>query len=208
MRRRAAKWVAVSALLFASLVPCFACTLLITFDDQPKHDAGPSPTTSNSSSSGEDPFPSATPTTTSTAPPPDAGLPIGSCDNSLDPSKVLGCDNFGVQGAQVCADNPQLEDPYTSTISRDLITCNPPSAVCIQHCASRCAHLPEGFPDQCDTCSSRSLSDGDYCGSELGWISKDANILVHCRSGAISQSAPPQACAGTCVTGGGTARCQ
>jgi hypothetical protein len=211
MRRGAmARVAAVSALLTASIVPCFACTFLITFDDQPKHDAGPltSPTNTNASSSGVDPFPTTTTSPTGTVQPFDAGPPIGSCDTSLDPRQVLGCEHFSVQGAQVCADNPDFTDPYTSTISRDLITCDAPNAVCIQHCASRCAHLPDGFPDQCDTCSSRSLSDGDYCGSELGWVPKDANLLVHCRSGAMSQSSPPEVCLGTCVAASGLAHCQ
>ena len=175
------------------------CTLLVSFDDVPVRDAGAADSARIT--------PTATATATTTAPPPppppDAS-PTDPCDRTLDLSRVKGCDTF-VANAQVCADHPAFAPyPFTSTRERDVVTCNKPDAICVEHCPTACAHLPAGFPDDCDRCAGKP--DGEYCGSEMGWDARSYGLLVRCSAGRVAGT--PTACAVGCITGaGGTARC-
>jgi hypothetical protein len=67
--------------------------------------------------------------------------------------------------------------------------------------------MPDGEPDECDPCGARN--DGAYCGTELGWGTKTANLLVHCSNHAVVASPGPQVCTNPCASGSGngTAHC-
>jgi hypothetical protein len=203
----AARTAAAVTLLGGSIAVAAGCTFLITFDDVPTHDAGTTTTTATTP-------PDETPPPVDTSPIPtpfDSGstLPTGeSCDNTLNRSGIRGCNNFNAPDAEVCARDPSLSPyPFPGTIDRDLVTCNGGVATCVVHCTTRCAALPSGFPDQCDHCNGRTA--GTYCGSELGWVAKDANVLVHCSSGSIATSPALDPCTNTCIPGSpaGSARC-
>jgi hypothetical protein len=154
-----------------------------------------------------DPYP--TPTTTTTTPLPDAGPVITgeNCDTALDLTRIHGCNQF-TQNARACADNNSFAPyPFTDTRTRDVVTCNT-NATCVQHCATQCAHLPNGFPDECDHCQGKL--DGTYCGSEMtSWQAKSTNVLLHCRGGIMETSPVPEPCAVRCTVGTtqGTSRC-
>ena len=200
----AARTAAAVALLGASIAAAVGCTFLITFDDVPKRDAG-TPTATSPPDTTTPPI-----DTIPTSTPFDSGLPptSESCDTSLNRAQVNGCDQFSVPDAQVCAHDSSLSPyPFTSTVERDLVTCNEGAATCIVHCATRCVGLPSGSPDQCDHCAGRT--NGLYCGSELSWVTKDSNLLVQCSSGAVATTPAPTRCTNTCVPGSpaGSARC-
>ena len=77
----------------------------------------------------------------------------------------------------------------------------------VEHCPIACAHLPSGFPDECDNCNGRPS--GDYCGSEMGWDARNYNLLVRCTQGRLATSPQPFNCPTNCQTGNGngTAKC-
>jgi hypothetical protein len=210
MRAASSKALLGVMFLAAAFASGVGCTFLISFDDMPKKDAGAAPTDTTTSPQPTDTEPTSvptttTPTTTATTPPPDASVSSG-CDRSLDLSRLSGCEHFAVPNAQICADNIDFAPyPYPGPASRDLVTCNAGSATCVQHCSGACAHLPDGVPDECDPCIGKT--DGAYCGSELAWGTKGANVLIHCSRGAMSTSPGPQSCPTTCIAGGGAARC-
>jgi hypothetical protein len=142
-------------------------------------------------------------------PPRDAGNnnpPTGQCDRNLDLSRIQGCDRF-IANARACADNSDLQPyPFTDTRSRDVVTCNT-TATCVEHCAVRCARMPDGFPDECDQCTGKP--DGNYCGRELNWSTRNLDVLVRCENGTLDTSPTPQRCNLRCEVGStqGTARC-
>lgn len=194
-------------LLGGSVAAAVGCTFLITFDDVPKRDAGTTTTTATTPPDDTIPPPVDTiPTST-----PDTGPPVPTgetCDTTVNRAAVGGCNNFNAPDAQVCARDSLLSPyPFTATVDRDLVTCNNNAATCIVHCTTRCTSLPSGFPDECDHCSGRT--NGTYCGSELGWVTKDGNLLVQCSSGGVATSPAPSPCASSCIPGtpAGSAHC-
>lgn len=166
------------------------CTFLVSFDDVPVEDAG-----IDRRQSADRELPD-------TFTPEDVGTdapirpPTPPCDPAFPLSEVKGCETF-INGAEVCADNSALVDyPGAST---DLVACaKQQGATCVRHCIA-CAHLPEGFPDQCDQCIGRP--DGTYCGTDMSWQPIHFKLLVTC-AGERMDSA--RACANGCDSKGGT----
>lgn len=180
-----------------------ACTFLITFDDVPSADAG--------DEAPPDSAPSAPPSTASTSPPPppppapDASAPAPitpPCDATFPLKEVQGCASY-VEGAQICADSTSLTS-YPGDRTHDLVTCSKEGATCVRHCAA-CAHLPNGYPDQCDACSDKT--DGTYCGTDMGWQPVHFKLLATCTGGRVASAS---ACANGCDSQGGTgtAKCK
>lgn len=172
------------------------CTLLVSFDDEPVADASTDQKTLPDREL-PDTF----------VPAEDAGPDVPTpprmpaCDPGFALSDIKGCDVF-VDGAEVCADN-FTNYPGKQT---DLVACSKQQgATCVRHCTA-CAHLPSGFPDQCDQCI--GMPDGTYCGTDMGWSPAHFKLLVTC-TGERMDSAT--ACAsGICDSkgGGGGAACQ
>lgn len=164
----------------------WGCTFLISFDEEAD---GGSAATDDAS----------TPTTRdagdgSTTTPRDAGdaavLAEPPCDTNFPLGQVSGCNTFQNNG-QACATNSSFTSyPAGYTRSNDIVTCQNTGgvakAICVRHCAGAggCASLPNGFPDQCDTCQGRT--NGTYCGGDLGFTKDDAPLLVTCTSNKMS----------------------
>jgi hypothetical protein len=186
------------ALVGPALVFGAGCTFLISFDDVPLRDAGVV----------ADAFVRPPPIDTGvvTPPKPDAA-PTDPCDRTADLKRIQGCNQFVANG-QACADNAAFDPyPFQSTVKRDVVTCNGGDAICLEHCTTACAHLPNGFPDECDMCTGKI--DGDYCGSEMGWDARSYGLLVRCTSNVLATTPKPTACPDQCLAGDGkgTARC-
>jgi hypothetical protein len=186
------------------------CTLLVSFDDKPRDSGVPLPdrTTQPTSSNTNDTGPE--PDEDSGLSPPDPSK----CDLAFDRAAIKGCVAFQENG-QICGDNQGLTNYPGNQADRgkDVVTCSKTRGViCVQHCATKCAHLPEGFPDQCDLCAGRF--DGMYCGLEMqGWPNNNFNLLIKCTAGRMVEGATagggPRNCgAAGCQPGAnGTARC-
>ena len=164
--------IACGGALFAIASTAAGCTFLISFDDVPETDAGvvdgpvrPQPSR-DADASGR------------ALDAGDAGAPpvTPACDTTFPLDEVQGCASF-VEGGQICADNPGLTS-YPGDRSTDVVTCSKTQgATCVRHCVA-CAHLPEGFPDQCDQCIGKP--DGNYCGTDMGWQPENFRLLVTC----------------------------
>jgi hypothetical protein len=173
MRRVVAGTIAV--LSFVGLTN--GCTLLVSFDDVPQT---PSDATPRRDGPSRDTSPQVD------EPDSEAGpeVPVTpACDTSFPLTEVKGCAAF-VEGAEVCAD----DDGFTSYPGQptDLVACSKTQgATCVRHCVA-CAHLPSGFPDQCDECVGKA--DGTYCGTEMGWEPVHFRLLVRCIGGRMSEA--------------------
>jgi hypothetical protein len=206
MRRARASFLAASGVCAFFFLA--GCTFLVSFDEKPgAKDAGSTRDVSTRPTATEtSTFPTSTQTTTS---PIDSGPPPETCDTALNLNQVNGCEDFAVANALVCAKNGSLQPyPFTTTQTRDLVTCNGGNAICVKHCQTNCSQLPDGIPDQCDRCTGRR--DGTYCGKELGWDTRANEVLVRCVGGTMSSANPaPVDCDTTCQTGNnlGTATC-
>ena len=170
---------AVAGALFAMGA---GCTFLISFDDVPQADAGPSADASTP--------PVARDSGTVESPPPDsvdAAPPVPvtpACDTTFPLDEVKGCASF-VEGGQVCADNPGLT-AYPGDRTKDVVTCSKTQgATCVRHCVA-CAHLPSGFPDQCDQCIGKP--NGRYCGTDMGWQPENFRLLVTCTNDRLANA--------------------
>jgi hypothetical protein len=194
----------MSGLVYGSLEACSDATPKKTATPDAGYNPDPEPTDTVS------PYPTNTTPTSTTTVPYDSGPPPSSsgCDTSLNLTQVPGCNHF-IAGARACADNTNLQPyPFTTTKPHDVVTCNGTNASCVQHCTALCAHMPSGFPDECDNCAGKV--DGTYCGTEMGsWQTKNNNLLVQCRSGVFQTSPAPINCINGCQSGAGrgTARC-
>jgi hypothetical protein len=167
------------------------CTFLVSFDDVPNGGADVVPLPGRDT--GGPPFrEDARPLDSGTTPQPDT------CDNQFPLKDVKGCENF-VENGQVCSDNRGITYPPGRDAATDVVTCtkiNGARAICVKHCTGPggCAHLPDGFPDQCDQCTTKA--NGTYCGSEMvGWVNDNYRLLVTCTNGRMSARA---ACATGC----------
>lgn len=168
------------------------CTFLVSFDDEPApqvdaSDAQVVPDT-NVPDVLTDPI----------APPPDRVVPVTpACDTSFPLNEIEGCATF-VEGSEVCADSAGLT-AYPGDRSTDLVACSKTQgATCVRHCIA-CAHLPSGFPDQCDQCVDKD--DGKYCGTEMGWQPIHFRLLVTCANHRVVSAAP---CSTACDSNGST----
>lgn len=155
------------------------CTFLISFDDVPQSDAGGAPLDSS-------PGPQPSRDGDVEPAPGDAGAPpipvTPACDTTFPLDQVKGCASF-VEGGQICADNPGLT-AYPGDRSTDVVTCSKTQgATCVRHCVA-CAHLPSGFPDQCDQCIGKP--NGKYCGTDMGWQPENFRLLVTCTNDRMS----------------------
>lgn len=178
----------------AFLVLADGCTFLVQFDDVPPS-VDATDTKPPLRDSGADVADTLVPGTDAE---PDAPPPYPSCDQSFPLDQVEGCDLF-VDDAEVCADNSGITS-YPGDRSKDLVACSKTQgATCVRHCVA-CAHLPPGYPDQCDQCVDRP--DGDYCGTDMGWQPKHFKLLVTCANGRV-QAATPCSDKG-CASNGGT----
>jgi hypothetical protein len=171
------------------------CTFLVSFDDVAPDDAS-------------------TPIEAPVRPPPerDTGAPepeldsgdaspkvptTPACDTSFPLAQVKGCATF-VQDGQICADSPAITE-YPGDRTRDVVTCSKAGATCVRHCVA-CAHLPSGFPDQCDQCMGKP--NGTYCGTDMGWQPDNFRLLVTCKN---ERMATATACSASgCDSKGGT----
>ena len=151
------------------------CTFLISFDDVPQQDAGAGPDAGTAR-------PPATRDAEGPGEVPDSGdaspqVPTTpACDTTFPLEEVIGCASF-VEGGQICADHPGIT-AYPGNRETDVVTCSKTQgATCVRHCIA-CAHLPEGFPDQCDQCIGKP--DGKYCGTDMGWQPQNFRLLVTC----------------------------
>ena len=151
------------------------CTFLISFDDVPQTDAGGAPdATAVRPPSSRDADVASPVTDAGDASPAVPVMPA--CDTTFPLDQVKGCAAF-VEGGQICADNPGLTS-YPGDRQTDVVTCSKTQgATCVRHCIA-CAHLPEGFPDQCDQCIGRP--NGKYCGTDMGWQPENFRLLVTC----------------------------
>jgi hypothetical protein len=201
----------LATIVSAGIVAAFfgigaGCTFLVSFDEKPRDSGVPLPDrTSQPTSSASDTGP---PDEDSGLAPPDPSK----CDLSFDSGAIDGCTGFQENG-QICGDNRGLTNYPGNAADRvkDVVTCSKTRGViCVQHCATKCAHLPSGFPDQCDQCAGRV--DGTYCGLEMqGWPNNNFNLLIRC-TGERMVEAPatgsPRNCTGGCQPGAnGTGRC-
>lgn len=166
----------------------WGCTFLIGFDEQADGGGGVVDTPDTSVSRRD----ATTSADTGSTPLADAGpdvLAEPACDTAFPLSQVGGCNNFTNNG-QICAKNAKFTYPAGYSKTNDLITCSNTGGVakaaCVRHClgSGGCASLPEGFPDQCDTCQGRA--NGTYCGSDLGFTKEDGPLLVTCTSNKLS----------------------
>ena len=205
MRRLPAAAVVAGTLGTAAL----GCTFLASFEDRPGLDGG-----ARDARVLDEPRDAGgveeEPTADVASPAPDAAPPPDKCDLAFDRAAIKGCAEFEENG-QVCGDNPTFTDYPPSDRAKDVITCSKTRGVlCIQHCTGACAHLPSGFPDQCDACENRA--DKLYCGIEMGWPTKNFHLLVRCTAGRLVQGAAadggPRNCANGCEPSAtGDARC-
>ncbi len=149
------------------------CTFLISFDEVPQTDAGGAPDAAVR--------PPGTPDAEVDPPVTDgdgsASIPaMPACDTTFPLDQVKGCEVF-VEGGQVCADHEALT-AYPGNRETDVVTCSKTQgATCVRHCVA-CAHLPAGFPDQCDQCIGKP--NGKYCGTDMGWQPENFRLLVTC----------------------------
>lgn len=196
---------AVRLLVPAALLGMGAgCTFLISFDDVPAADAGvgPASTAPSIKDSGAPSSQDAGAQDSGTVVPGAAEV----CDETFPTNTVKGCDKY-VDNGQICADtatNLSFAPGYDA--SADVVTCSragTPHASCVKRCLGpgKCAHNPNGFPDQCDQCAGKA--DGTHCGSEMaGWPPETFKLLITCGSDRISKTTI--ACATTCNPKGGT----
>lgn len=186
MRRRSRKPL---ALLGWMALGCSAwgCTLLVGFDEV----ADGGPTVVDDEDSGR-PLPvrdAGTDARTGT----DAAVIVLAeppCDGAFPLAQVGGCASFQDNG-RICARNERFTYPAGRDKAKDLVTCKRTGAAgnasCVRHCAGTggCASLPEGFPDQCDTCEGRP--NGTYCGNTMGFATTaSARLLVTCAANRMS----------------------
>ena len=169
------------------------CTFLISFDEAPEDDAR----SASPDAGGIPPSPG----DGAVERRPDDGTPIPvtpACDTTFPLDQVKGCAAF-VEGGQICADNPALTD-YPGNRETDVVTCSKTQgAICVRHCVA-CAHLPAGFPDQCDQCIGKA--NGAYCGTDMGWQPDNFRLLVTCTN---ERMATATACSSRgCDSKGGT----
>ena len=179
MRRASAPLLGIA--FGALLLSGAGCSLLISFDEVPSDDAGTDvgrPPTRTTPDAG---VPSTDVDAGST---PDGGplVPVTpACDTTYPLSAIKGCGSIA-EGGQICADNPALTS-YPTDRTNDVVTCSKTGATCVRHCTA-CAHLPSGFPDQCDQCAGKT--DGKYCGTDMGWQPENFRLLVTCTAGRMS----------------------
>lgn len=196
-----------AAIVLAALVFALGagCTFLISFDDvpdPPDATVGPDAARPPARDAGRPPVVDASVEDAKTPP------PAATCDLGFPIDDVLGCETF-VDDAQVCASNAKITYPAGRNPAGDLVTCDRRGdagrATCVRHCTGPggCASLPNGFPDQCDTCNGRA--DGRYCGSELGWVAEDHRLLVTCTNDRIAARSP---CPNACTPNVGAALCR
>ncbi|MDF2697724.1 MAG: hypothetical protein K0S65_6107 [Labilithrix sp.] len=160
------------------------CTFLISFDDAPVEDAGaPIDLPDRSAPSRDTGAPVQPDVDSGDANPPIPVTPA--CDTTFPLDQVKGCATF-VEGGQICADNPGLTS-YPGDRTKDVVTCSKAGATCVRHCVA-CAHLPEGFPDQCDQCIGKV--DGRYCGTDMGWQPDNFRLLVTCTNERMAAVTP------------------
>ncbi len=156
------------------------CTFLISFDDVPQTDAGGAEASVRQPEPRDAEIPEPSLADAGDA---SATVPVTpACDTTFPLSQVKGCEAF-VEGGQICADNPGLT-AYPGDRSTDVVTCSKTQgATCVRHCIA-CAHLPEGFPDQCDQCIGKP--NGKYCGTDMGWQPQNFRLLVTCTNERMS----------------------
>ncbi|MBX3226521.1 MAG: hypothetical protein KIT84_32330 [Labilithrix sp.] len=152
------------------------CTLLVSFDE-------PSDVAEIVDDSGV--------ATTFDAPPPGDGAPAGDAASAADarpsdfppecktPPTVFG---FCAPGGMVCG---RRVTDYPADGENDLLRCEG-VFTCTARCPIGCVAV-NGFDDQCDPCSGRA--DGTYCGRDVGWSKRNADVAVRCRSGKVASTA-------------------
>lgn len=88
----------------------------------------------------------------------------------------------------------------------DLITCKTGLVSNVRLCTSGvgCIRRLNGYPDQCDECTSKT--DGTYCGRDMpGWEPKNADTRVQCQNKAM---VGVLLCAVSCTSNGATSFCK
>jgi hypothetical protein len=185
----ASAWAAAIAVAGAGALA--ACTLILPFDEVPAPEDGgadvASPRLDGQTDAGAD--------AASDAP--------GDAPRDVDLDALASCK--GKTGT-FCGNNQLVDYPYPD----DLVVCDGGKVAAAKPCTTgtKCQHLVNPHPDQCDECTSKT--DGYYCGREFaGWIktgtNNNAQIRVHCRSGGIDRI---DYCATTCsIPSAGAAVC-
>ena len=177
------------------------CTFLVSFDDIPqaqtKPDAAVDVVDAPSPPDAEVPVEAATESGTT--------VPVTpACDSTFPLDQIEGCATF-VEGAQICADNPGLTK-YPGDRTTDVVACSKTQgATCVRHCIA-CAHLPAGFPDQCDQCIGKP--DGTYCGTDMGWQPEHFRLLVTCAGERLKETTACSTKGCDSVGGAGAAVCR
>lgn len=181
MRRIAIAAVFTTATLVFHVV---GCTFLVSFDDQPGVDASVATADRVTPSVDAARTPDPEPAIDATPGPADE-----KCDLEIDRTLVKGCASYEENGI-VCADGTGLTQYPPSDRQKDVVTCSKTKgAICIRHCVIACAHLPAGFPDQCDDCGGKA--DKLYCGIEMkGWPTAEFGLLVRCMGGRLVEGEP------------------
>jgi hypothetical protein len=203
--RRAPSNAFVAAVVGSLVTTSAGCTFLISFDEVPPADAG-SPVEASVPPPVQPPEPGETGAPEPGADSGDARAPVPvmpACDATFPLDQVKGCAGF-LEGAQVCADNPGLT-AYPGDRTKDVVTCSKNGATCVRHCEA-CAHLPEGFPDQCDLCMGKP--NGKYCGTDMGWQPQNFRLLVTCTNDRMQNAAPCSARGCDSKGGTGSAACK
>lgn len=172
------------------------CTFLVSFDEVGDADAGLGPLDPNRDGASDSSV------ATDAGPIP---IPITPpCDSTFALSEIRGCETF-VEGAQICADNRGIT-AYPGNRATDVIACSKSQgATCVRHCVA-CAHLPSGFPDQCDQCIGKA--DGVYCGTDMGWQPEHFRLLVTCEGERVARAVPCSDRGCDSVSGAGDAVCR
>lgn len=162
------------------------CTLIVSFDAEPDG-AVVEPDASTVIPPEDASQPKPGPTTDGSVTPPTATPEAGSAMPECKELPPI----FWACGQEAWLCGRRLSD-YPADKDNDILRCAG-VATCRAKCPAGCLRL-DSPDDECDPCKGKA--DGAYCGRDLGWTTRNANVSVRCMAG---KHASNKACgSGTC----------